>query len=263
MWSVFDCCFILILLKIRNDLFRSTCILKSSRNKLSVWTIDVRLIRWTIKTSVQLLFKCGHFLVFETDFKVDHFWQLLLFDRRRWSITVCVCLIVVRMSIFKSLDDRWAYLTIDRRPWSSRTIKWCYCTTVLSRTGCISCYYLFIIFLLLIPIYIWNDIIDPDKKLIICLESLKLRLCRFCACWCLILFLRLVLLNVFFLLREPLRLFFLVSLESVAFAKLFLFLSITARSREFPLLFKTIELVIFEIDRFDLLLVVIWIPDIE
>ena len=167
------------------------------------------------------------------------------------------------MSIFKSLDDRWAYLTINGRPWSSRTIKWCYSTTVLSRGGCVSCHYLFIIFLLLTPIGIWNDIIYPDEKLIICLESLKLCLCRFCACWCLILFLRLVLLNVFFLLHQPLRLFFLISLKSVAFAKLLLFLSIATWSWVFPLLFKTIELVIFEIDRFDLLLVVIWIPDIE
>ena len=168
------------------------------------------------------------------------------------------------MSIFESLDDWWTYLTIHRRPGSSRTIKWCYSTTILSRGRSVRCYNLLFILLLLISDNIWNNIIYPDEKLIVCLESLKLCLCRFIhACWSLILCLRLVLLHVFFLLCEPLRLFFLICLKRVTFAKLLLFLSMTTRGWVFPLLCKTVELVIFEIDRFDLLLVIIRIPDIE
>ena len=168
------------------------------------------------------------------------------------------------MSIFKSLNDRWTNLTIHGRPWSPRTIEWCYSTTILSRGGSVRCYNLLFILLFLISIDIWNDIIYPYEKLIVCLESLKLCLCRFIhACWSLILCLRLVLLHVFFLLCEPLRLFFLISLKCIAFAELFLFLSIATRGWVFPLLCKTVELVIFEIDRFDLLLVIIRIPDIE
>ena len=148
-----------------------------------------------------------------------------------------VCLIVVRVSILKSLDDRWANLTIYGRPWSSRTIEWCYSTTILPRSWSISCYYLFFILLLLASIDIRNDIIYSYEQLIICFESLKLCLCRFSHTrWSLILCLLLILLHIFFLLCEPLRLFFLISLKCIAFAELFLFLSIAARGWVFPLL---------------------------
>ena len=168
------------------------------------------------------------------------------------------------MSIFQSLDYRWTYLTIHRRPWRSRTIERGYSTTVLSRGGGIRCYDLFIFLLFLTCINIRNNIIYPDKQLIICLESLELCLCCFShSCWCLILCLCLVLLCVLFLLCKPLRLFFLIRLKCVAFAKLLLFLSIATRCWVFPLLCETIELVISEIDWFDLSLIIIWILDIE
>ena len=155
-----------------------------------------------------------------------------MLDRGRWSISMWSSLIVVRMRVFKSLNNRRANLTIHRWPmsnWAIRTIKSSNITTIFSWR--ISGYDLFVV--LLIATGTWYHIVYPDEKFIVCFEGLKLRrLNRLIhSCWCLILLnLHIILLFDILFLCKPLRLVLLICLEGVAFTELFWLLWITSRS---------------------------------
>ena len=160
-----------------------------------------------------------------------------MLNRGRWSITIRSSLIVVRMRIFKSLNNRRANLTIYRWPmsrWAIRTIKSSNITTIFSW----SIFGYDRLLVLLFPTITWHHIVYPDKKFIVCFKGLELchlnRLIH--SCWCLILLnLNIILLFDLFLLCKPLRFVLLICLEGVALTELFLPLWITTWSWLSPL----------------------------